>query len=183
MSKSTKNAANQKLAVSIVVLAGAAILFFGSSLFQSHDNGQLEHPPVEPFVRVKREKYEKKLWHMQEIASAMRTFRSNEGGGVRFPNFLEELVELQLLPEGFDLSGPFSGSAMSYDSFTPAGENPSTWVVCFDAKITSGYNSYGRRVKEVDVAVVILGDGTARLLTSQELTGYGGVERHLGFAR
>lgn len=120
---------------------------------------------------------------MQEIASAMRIFRDTEGGGVRFPNFLEELVELQLLPEDFDLSGPFSGGMMSYNSFTPAGENPSTWVVCFDAKITSGYNNYGRRVKEVEIAVVILGDGTAKVLTSQELNGYGGVERHLGFAR
>ncbi|MCF6228850.1 MAG: hypothetical protein L3J82_09375, partial [Planctomycetes bacterium] len=130
MSKSTKSAVNRKLAVilaatSIVVLGGAAVLLSSSSLFQPENNGQHDHSP-RPLVPIKLEKHEKDLRHMQEIASAMRTFRDTEGGDVRFPNFLEELVELQLLPESFDLSGPFSGGMMSYNSFTPAGENPST---------------------------------------------------------
>ncbi|MHC4840007.1 MAG: hypothetical protein ACYTDT_03460 [Planctomycetota bacterium] len=180
--KRTKRSSIVWLAASIVVVFGcvAIVLSFGNP-FRVDPNPPHPEPPQPP--RPPYLIHGKSLKKMEKIATALRTYRNDQGGGARFPMTLEELSMLQILPHDFDYSGPITGQQMPYDPMIPPTEDPSTWVICLDAQVNSGYNNYGREVKEVEVAAVILGDGTAKILTEQELKGYGGLDRYLGFAR
>lgn len=170
--------------MAILVLGCVAIVLSVYSPFQidrnGRDNQETRFYPHDDGLQAKKDKA---LQKMQTIAAALREYRNTQGDGARFPATLTELSYFGFLDEDFDFSGPLTDEPMPFRSMIPAGEDPSRWAICIDVQLTTTYNNYGRRVKEVDLAAVILGDGTATVLTGEELRGYGGMEAELGQAR
>ncbi|MBZ0135526.1 MAG: hypothetical protein K8I27_04015 [Planctomycetes bacterium] len=123
--------------------------------------------------------------HMRKLADALLAYRQGpEGGGVRWPNELSELRLFGLLEPDFDMTGRLSGEPVVYQPEMPINHDPSRWVLCHDIEIgwrrvaNTGLSSKGPRA-----AVVILGDGTVKLLQGDELEYYGGLNLQVESAR
>lgn len=112
--------------------------------------------------------------HLRQVAQALLAYRDQLGGGVRWPHSLQELEDMQLLPEGCELTGVISRRPLGYHADMPAGHDPGRWVLCVDAEV--GWRRVRGSpypVRGVRTAVVILGDGTVTTLGEDDIDRYG----------
>jgi hypothetical protein len=123
--------------------------------------------------------------HMQKLADALNAYREGPiGGGVRWPSQLDELQMAGLLEPEFEFGGLLSGKPIAYQPEMPIGHDPERWVLCHDIEIgwrrqqATGYAMKGPRA-----AVVMLADGTVKLLEGDELELYGGLNLQVGAGR
>lgn len=145
-----------------------------------HDGGQGYEFPVRdgPLDAGQAEK------HLQVLADAMRRYRDEFGDGVRWPMTLEDLKYVDLLPRDYQFRGLLSQRPLHYAPDVPAGHDPARWAICCDVKTENRRGRNGYDVIRVPVgAVVILGDGTVRVLQERDLTAVGGLQFDQGAAR
>jgi hypothetical protein len=109
---------------------------------------------------------------MDKLAESMRNYREQFGDGVRWPMTLEDLKFVQLLPQEYELNGVLSRRPLTYAPEVPAGFDPTRWAICCD--VEPAQRSY-RGARAPGAAVVILGDGSVRVLQGDELTKIGGI--------
>jgi hypothetical protein len=123
-----------------------------------------------------REQDQRGLEQMQALADALLRYREQEGGGVRWPTELAELTYAGILPAEHDFRGAITGQPITYQPDPAPGVDPARWVMCADVQQgwTRSRNT-GRRVKTLLVAAVVLGDGTARLISADEAQQYVGL--------
>lgn len=113
---------------------------------------------------------------MEVLAESMRRYRDEFGDSVRWPMSLEDLKFTQLLPADFEFKGVLSRKPLHYAPEVPAGFDASRWAICCDVEMAwrsnpAGYGS----VRAPVAAVVILGDGTVRVLQGDEVQKIGGL--------
>lgn len=165
---------NLRAAVYTVLLAGACALgvwvwLRDAKPFSARHERETRHEDAEPPVPRAESQA-----HLRVVAQALAAYRDQFGGGVRWPGSLQELADMQLLPEGCELKGLISRRPLCYHADMPAGHDPGRWVLCADAEI--GWrrvrgNPYP--VRGVRTAVVILGDGTVATLGEEDIDRYG----------
>lgn len=109
---------------------------------------------------------------MEKIAEALRNYREQFGDGVRNPLNLEDLKLVQLLPPDFEFTGLLSRRPLHYAPDVPANFDPTRWAICCDVEPPQRMHR-GPRVPLA--AVVILGDGSVRVLQGEELQKVGGI--------
>ncbi len=116
------------------------------------------------------------LEHMKKVADAMLAFRDGPGGGVRWPNSLDELRYSGVIEQDFSFTGPISGEPLVYHPDMPLGHDPARWVMVHDIEI-GWVRSKARyyRTKGIRSAVAILGDGTVKLIEGDEIEFYAGL--------
>ncbi|MBP9893240.1 MAG: hypothetical protein KBG84_15160 [Planctomycetes bacterium] len=117
---------------------------------------------------------EASLRKMNEISRAVFEYRDRIGGGQRFPQALEELMEIELLPREYSFRGVLSQRAIVYRPEMPAAQDPALWVLAHDRLYGRRPNprGYGYRQGMIG-AVVIFGDGNVRWLDEKEVSQFG----------
>jgi hypothetical protein len=131
--------------------------------------------PLDPERRSQGD-YDAAIAHMQQLAAALLQYRDGpNGGGVRWPDDFRVLQDAGVLEAGWDFNGVLSGQPIIYQPEMPIGHDPERWVMCHDVEMAryrtnSGYTTRGPRA-----AVVILADGTVKLIEGDDLETYGGL--------
>ena len=97
------------------------------------------------------------------------------GDGLRWPASVDELRNAGMLDADYDATGMLSGREIVYQPEKPIRLDPERWVMCYDVEIGWMRSPNGFRVKGPRAAVVILGDGTVKLLKDDELENYAGL--------
>jgi hypothetical protein len=113
---------------------------------------------------------------MREISEALFRYRDQMGGGLRLPERLDELTEVELLPRDYSFRGPLSGKPIVYRPEIPPSQDPALWVLAHD-------RLYGRRpnprgygqTQGLIGAMVLFGDGSVRFLDEREVSQFGGL--------
>jgi len=169
-----------------IALAGGGTWYWLRQSSPSPDNHVTQWPrevPPDPF-RAPEAEYEAALAHMSRVAEALIRYRETAGGGVRWPQTLEELQYFELLPPDFDFSGRLSGMPLVYQPDMPLNFDPGRYVLCHDIEIgqrrnpQTGYTRRGPRA-----AAAILADGTVKLIEGDDLEVYAGLNVTLGAGR
>ena len=119
---------------------------------------------------------EASLRKMNEISRAVFQYRDQMGGGQRFPQALEELMEIELLPRDFSFRGTLSQRPIVYRPEMPAAQDPALWVLAHDRLYGRRPNprGYGHR-QGIIGAAVMFGDGKVRWLDEKEVSQFGGL--------
>lgn len=114
--------------------------------------------------------------NMTILSEALVAYREDFGGNLNWPANLDELEYAGLLREDFRRSGVLSDKPIVYNPEMPMGHDPSRWVIAHDTEIGWQRRMNSRyATKSPRASVVILGDGTVKLLKGDELTNYGGL--------
>ena len=114
--------------------------------------------------------------HMEELAEAVIEYRAQFGDHTRWPAALEDLKNLRLIRADFEFSGVLSGRPLSWMPQMPPGHEHARWAMCCDVRV--GWRFDPRRHGSVRAplsAVVILGDGSVRVLGAHEMDSVGGL--------
>lgn len=113
---------------------------------------------------------------MQVLADALLQYRDGPlGSGMRWPMSLDELTTVGLLEPGTELNGLLSKQPLVFQPDAPIGQDPARWVICHDVELGWQRTRTGLRVRAPVAAVVILGDGSVKLLDAEEIDLYAGL--------
>lgn len=173
----------------LVAVAGGATWIWLDSNRPKHDPHVTQWPreghPGEFDFGEAHGDYKAAQARMQKLADALLAYREGPmGGGVRWPSSFEELQMAGLVEQDFDFTGLLSGKPIAFQPEMPIGHDPERWVLCHDIEIGwrrqqgTGYAMKGPRA-----AVVMLADGTVKLLEGDELELYGGLNQQVGAGR
>lgn len=128
--------------------------------------------------------YEAALAHMHELATALLAYREGSmGGGVRWPGAMDELQMAGLLEPRWNYTGVLSGRPIVYQPEMPIGHDPERWVICHDIELSRRRTQTGYSVLTPSAAVVILADGSVKLIEGEDLLTYGGLSHDAGAGR
>lgn len=121
---------------------------------------------------------------MLVVADAMLKYRDEYGDTVRWPMALEDLRHVGLISPEADLIGALSDQPLVYAPDMPAGMDPARWAVCSDVLVTRRRNRAGYGyIMSPETAVVMLADGTVRVLQGDEIEKVGGLAYNLNAPR
>jgi hypothetical protein len=155
-----------------------ALLWVNAQRVDVDENYQAKWPHDVPPYRNHRSSadYDKARKHMQVLADALMKYHEGPmGGGIRWPAGVEDLRATGMLDEDYDSTGLLSGRPIIYQPEMPIGQDPERWVMCQDVEIGWIRAQNGYRVKGPRGAVVILGDGSVKVLKQGELQNYAGL--------
>lgn len=131
-----------------------------------------EHNPFEG----SSDDYDAAVEHMRELADALMRYREDFGGNLNWPANLDELAYTGLIDEGYDRTGVLSRKPIVYNAEMPMGRDPARWVIAHDTEIGWQRRQNSRyAVRGPRASVVILGDGSVKLLEGPEIERYGGL--------
>lgn len=162
--------------VALLALLAAGLgagLWLTYAVSKEQEPRQWAHEPVfEEGVSVADK--EAALRKMNEISRAVFQYRDQMGGGQRFPQALDELMEIDLLPGDFSFQGTLSHRPIIYRPEMPAAQDPALWVLAHDRLYGRRANprGYGYRQGMIG-AVVLFGDGKVRWLDEKEVSQFG----------
>ncbi|MCA8917859.1 MAG: hypothetical protein KDB32_02155 [Planctomycetes bacterium] len=161
----------------IALVAGGTLLWLDSQKIKLNDhNTQWPNGNPHEFRQLPQADYTKATAHMQLLADAMLAYRESPmGGHVRWPASIDELKAAGLLDAEFEVIGQLSRRELVYQPEMPIGHDPERWVMCHDVEIGWNNTPNGFRIKGPRAAVVILGDGSVKLLKDDELESYAGL--------
>ncbi len=113
---------------------------------------------------------------MRELSEALFRYRDQMGGGLRLPERLDELTEVEFLPRDFSFRGPLSGKPIVYRPEMPPAQDPALWVLAHDRLFgrRPNFRGYGHSQGLIG-AMVLFGDGSVRYLDEREVAQFGGL--------
>jgi hypothetical protein len=123
---------------------------------------------------------EASLAQFKKISEALFRYRDQMGGGVRFPDQLADLTEIEILPRGYDFRGPLSGKPVVYRPEMPPSQDPALWVLAHDRLYGRRANPRGYGYSQGLIgAMVLFGDGSVRFLDDKEVMQFGGLNENV----
>jgi len=125
------------------------------------------------------------IQNLEILAAALLQYREGPmGGGLRWPQDLDELKMLGLLDDDYEFTGILSGAALVYQPEMPPSYAPERWALVHDVEVGWIYPRIGGRpVRGAVSAAVILGDGTVELVEGDDIQLYGGLRGSIGASR
>jgi hypothetical protein len=177
---SAKPNSGARLAVLVLLLfltAGAACAAWVIHQFASHKPAPMPLTDFqsgdEPILPAEKEAA---LKQMGELAAALMLFRDRMGGGMRFPDRLQDLREVELVRNDFSFIGSVSRRDIVYRPEIPPDQDPAYWVLAHDRLFGRRPNARGYGYSQGMLgAAVIFGDGKVRWLDEKEVLQFGGL--------
>jgi hypothetical protein len=88
-----------------------------------------------------------------------------------------------MLEQDWNFNGMLSGEPVVYQPEMPIGHDPERWVICHDTELGRRRTQSGYTTTAPLAAVVILADGSVKLIEGNELLTYGGLNLGIGAGR
>lgn len=169
------------LALAMALLAtgaGVAVWRLGSTSEEKPLANVTLEDPVKKREETRLKLQDQSLNYMRKVAQALLDYRDRVGGGLRWPDQLEELRVYGMLPQDFNFVGPLGGDVIIYQPDMPLEQRPEGWVMAADIQLEErwGVRDRGPRIAAV---TVIFGDGRTRTLDPAEFNQFAGMTRAL----